>query len=137
MTRRHDWPERIMAVLDRAATQAFAWGRADCFTLAMDAVAAITGADPYPDERGAYTTPVGARLRLTAHGFADMAALFDSVAAEIPVAFAGRGDLGLTETATGELAAIVCDGTAWVGRSEGEGFVRVPRNAAVRAWRIG
>lgn len=136
MIRLHDWPERVVAVLDRAAGETFEWGRADCFTLAMDIVEAITGDDPYRHERGAYSSPVGARLRLIANGFEDMAGLFGSLAHELPTAFAARGDLGLTPAPGGEMAAIVCDGTGWVGRSEGAGFVRLPRNAAVKAWRV-
>ena len=43
-------------VLDTGA-QPFAWGTHDCAMLAFDAVQAVTGTDPAPDLRGAYSTP--------------------------------------------------------------------------------
>lgn len=136
MTRRHDWPERLFAVLDRARDETFDWGRVDCFTLAMDVVEALTGTDPWAHERGRYTTAAGARRRLLANGFEDLPALFATLGAEIAPAFAGRGDLGVVTADDGSDAAVVCDGTVWIGRGEGAGVIRRPRAGVRRAWRI-
>lgn len=135
MTRRHDWPERVVAVLDRAQTGPFEWGKSDCFTLTMDVVEAVSGEAHWSSERGRYTTAIGAARRLKANGFDDLEAFVGSLGREIPASFARRGDLGIVPTEGGP-AAVVCDGMTWVGRADGVGFVRLPRASALRAWRI-
>jgi hypothetical protein len=134
--RREDWPERLVAVLDRTGGEAFAWGVSDCFTLAMDVVEALTGADPWASERGTYQSGAGAVRRLAANGFADLPAFLGLLGAEIAPAFGRRGDLGLTADAVGGLSIVVCDGAAWVGRAEHTGLLRIPIARVCRAWRI-
>jgi hypothetical protein len=134
--RRPDWPERLVAVLDRVAGEPFEWGRSDCFTLAMDVVEALTGTDPWAAERGAYTSPVGARRRLEKNGFASLDAFAASLGREVAPAFAGRGDLAVATTDDGAGGLVVSDGLAWVGRDHFAGLVRLPRAAVARAIKI-
>lgn len=136
MTRRADWPERVVAVLDAVRDAPFAFGTSDCFTLAMDVVEAITGLDPWASERGRYRGGAGAARRLRAAGFGSIADLLATIGREIPASFAGRGDLGVTTGADGSDAIAVCDGARWVGRAEGLGTVVLPRDRVRRVWRV-
>lgn len=136
MTRRADWPERVVAVLDTVRDAPFAFGTSDCFTLAMDVVEAITGLDPWAGERGRYRSGRGAARRLRVAGFGSITDLLATIGREIAPAFAGRGDLGVTTGADGSDAIVVCDGTRWVGRAEGIGTVVRPRDGVRRVWRV-
>lgn len=130
-----DWPTRLDNFLRARATVPFAWGANDCVTFAAHAVLAITGVDPLHDHRGKWASGSQARAYLDtslADAAARTLALF--AAQQIPIAFARRGDVGLT-------AGNVCGDTfcvriadRWVGPGE-DGMVTVepPR----LAWAIG
>lgn len=65
----------LAALLAQRAQQGFTWGRADCFSLAADAVWALRGTDPVPDLRGTYATPMQAvRALQRVGGWADLIA---------------------------------------------------------------
>lgn len=137
LRRRPDWPERLHAALAAAEAVEFAWGRSDCFTLAMDVVEALTGADPWSHERGRYASAKGAAKRLARVGYSDLGGLFADLGEQIHPSRARRGDLGLVRALDRSRAAVVCDGHGWVGRRAGDGLVRLPRAAAAAAYRIG
>lgn len=108
--------------------------------MAMDAVAAVTGIDPYADERGRYSTRIGALRRFRARGFSWLGDAYAAVLEEIPPALAQRGDIGLVRVDDGkgravEAAVVILPPHAH-GKSE-TGSVRVPISAVTRAFRVG
>jgi hypothetical protein len=107
--------------------------------MAMDAVAALTGSDPYADERGRYATRLGALRRFTARGFAWLGDAYAAVFDEVPPALAQRGDIGLVMVPDGrggevEAAVVILPPHAY-GKSE-EGALRVPLRVVKRAFRV-
>lgn len=91
--RREDWPERLSACIEAARQQPFAWGSHDCALFAASCVAAITGADPVPQARGAYTDAAGARRWLK--GLTLAGAMNARYGPPIKPSFARRGDIAL------------------------------------------
>src|SRR5690606_2395292 len=100
-----------------------------------DAVVALTGVDPYPDERGRYSTAVGAKRLFTARGFRWLDDAYAAVFPEIPVSFARRGDIGLVECSGADCAVVVVGAEA-VGKSP-DGVIRVPVRALKKAFKVG
>lgn len=133
--RHPQWPERLIATVDRFRDQPFGWGSSDCFDLLAECVEAVTGEALYPECRGQYADKAGAFALLAEHGFADMGELCASLGAEIPTANAGRGDVGVIADGQ-ELSAAVCMGRLWVCRTPGPGLAHVPRSFIKRSWRI-
>lgn len=138
MTRREDWPERLFEAVERHAALAVEWGVSDCFVLCMDAVLAMTDAEPWPELRGAYATEMGAAKQLRSRGVGNVADLFASAFAEIPAALAGRGDLGVVAVPYGAgFAGVVFVDTMAVGKhADQPGLIRVPRSVVARAFRV-
>ncbi|WP_375458893.1 DUF6950 family protein [uncultured Enterovirga sp.] len=138
MTRREDWPERLLDIVARHDALAFGWGVSDCYLLPMDAVLAMTGAEPWPGVRGGYTSEIGAGKLLRQRGFANVADAFASAFPEVPPALAGRGDLGVVKVPEGSgFAGVVCIGTGFVGKhADRPGNIRIPRAFVLRAFRV-
>lgn len=135
MTRVRDWPLRLEEVIERYQAGAFAWGGMDCFTLPMDVAAALTGVDPWADER-TYATEIGAARKLKRLGFADVADAFAAKFSEIPSALAQRGDIGTVVDADGAACGVVVLGTLVAGMSPVSGLTFLPRARLVRAFRV-
>jgi hypothetical protein len=138
------WPERLSGVLADHADRPFEWGGrrggSDCHMLAMDAVLALTGVDPYPDERGRYTTPIGAKRLFGKRGFGWLDDAYDAVFERTAPALARRGDIGLAAMMDPVLgpvdcAAVVAGADAW-GKGR-EGILRVPTLSLAVCWRVG
>ncbi len=91
LTRRHDWPERLIAFIESRRFTSFAWGSNDCALFSADAVLEMTGADFAADLRG-YKTQRGALSRIKKAG--GMQA-FASNLEQKKTGFAGRGDIVL------------------------------------------
>ena len=142
--RRPGWELRLLEVVADHSRRPFAWGGvgggSDCHMMAMDAVVAVTGADPYADERGRYSTRRGALRRFRARGFGWLGEAYAAVLDEIPPAHAQRGDIGLVLVDDGKggtvEAAVVMLPPHAHGKSE-TGAVRVPVSAVTRAFRVG
>lgn len=130
--RRDDWPERLMEVVDRHAAMPFAYGVSDCWTLAADAIEAMTGERPYAGVR--YASKAGAARALAKRGFATVEAALAAILPDVPAAMAGRGDVGVVETPDGP-AAVVCTGLYFAGKGEG-GLDHVPREFVHRAFGV-
>lgn len=128
---------RAIDVIVAAQTAEFKLGEADCFTLAMDVVRAVTGKDPYERERGRYVTMMGAQRQMLLRGFTD---LRDAFAAVFPVIAPGSallGDIGTAkDPSTGQIVGVVYDGNGWVGRLQPKGLFRLPISDITRAYRI-
>lgn len=130
------WEERLLAVLDRHARAPFGWGQSDCFVLPADAVAALTGADPWADHRG-YADALGAARALHAHGMATVADAFAARLASVAPALARRGDIGVADYPGAELGGgVVVLGPVLIGKGE-TGTVRLPRVRLLHAFKVG
>lgn len=127
-----DWPSRLQRLMQARRSVPFAWGANDCFLFAADCADACTGVDPAEDLRGTYATEREALRTLQALGV-DLAGLAAArFGAEIPPAFAQRGDVGLTEQA-GRALLCVCASGRWVAPAE-HGLAEAP--PPHRAWRV-
>jgi hypothetical protein len=118
----------------------FAWGTDDCAMLSFDAVRAITGRDPAPELRGAYSTGAEAVALLRKLGGLRGVAR-SHFGAEIPVDEATDGDIALIDRhrCTGETEEHGALGVFWRGMilSQGAyGASYAPRDAARAAWRL-
>ncbi len=98
----------------------------------------MTGRDPASEARRAYSTAEGAAKLLRRRGFGSIADAFGSVFPEIPVARAGRGDLGVVPVPYGGgFAGVVFMGLGAFGKNaDAPGTLFVPRSAVVRAFRV-
>lgn len=138
MTRREDWPERLLEVIAHHEALSYELGISDSYMLCADAVLAMTGEEPWPEVRGSYSTEVGAAKQLRSRRFASEAQAFASAFREIPVALAGRGDLGVVQVPTGAgMAGVVFVDAAAVGKhADRAGLIRVPRAKVFRAFQV-
>lgn len=117
-----------MEVLERHASEPFSWQDSHCFFRMMDAAKAVTGVDPYENERGKAKTKRGAYGRLKRRGFASIEEALAAVYPRIPMAQAKRGDLVVIpadKVEAGAPAGGIVIGADLVGVTE-TGSLRVP-----------
>lgn len=112
----------------------FSWEESNCVYFPMDCVKAITGEDPWQDERGCKSETDFAR-RLAKHGFKNVGDAFGAKLAEIPVLNMGRGDLATVDQEVCT-PGVVCLGQMLVGKTEA-GMIYIPRGLALRAFKVG
>lgn len=135
-TRFPDWEARLHAYLEPLHALPFAWGQHDCCTFSAGAVAAMTGVDPMPEFRDAYTTATGSVRALIRHGAGDLAATMDAKFEKVPASLAHRGDVVMSDGLLG-----ICLGAQMIAvGAEGarEGLILLPRAGWIepRAWRV-
>ena len=126
-------------VLVAARDRPGAFGRDDCFTLAMAVAAAVTGRPaPYAEFIGRYTTPLGASRHMKKLGFADLGQAYAAVPGWIENDPPGRGALGDLGVAAGPdgLATVFHAGSGWLAREAGYGLVPVRRAQVLRSWSL-
>lgn len=131
--RRADWAEQLASFEDARRAMPFVWGKNDCVTFAMDAVRAMTDADPIADLRGRWATALGATRLLNKLGGIEAAATARFGAPKAPK-FAQRGDVVLVRTA-GRDSLAVCTGVLAIGAGV-ESLERVPMTEARMAWTV-
>jgi hypothetical protein len=139
LERRHDWEARLSALVAANRARPHAYGQWDCLLWPAAAVKAVTGRDFGRGHRGKYRSQASAYRHLQALGFKSPAALLDSLFEEKPVAFAGRGDLVLVKSESGEQPGVVVGASALVAGQQGEreGLIAMPRTAWLKAWAVG
>jgi hypothetical protein len=135
-----NWESAFAHLLAVRAQQPFVWGASDCCLFAGDVIYALRGEDPAWWFRGRYTDQRGAARAL--REYSDGSTL-ESVAericaerayAEIPAAFAQRGDLVLIETDAGDALGVQVDHRVAV---QGPAGVIITSDVRVRrAWAI-
>lgn len=126
------WEDRLAAHIETRRTTPFAWGDNDCFTFAMDAVAAITGVALYPPT---WTDALSAMREIEKHGsYADMISSVLGIASQNWKA-ARRGDVVMAEQ-DGRTVSMLCVGSVLCG----PGVDRMefkPLPDARLVWRVG
>lgn len=134
--RADDWPERLAEFVEQRRNNGFAWGEQDCFTLAADAVVALTGDDPAKAVRNAYATEEQAEAIIGAGGLeAWVAATMAAFGApECPPAFAQRGDMVFVAVGNQRMCGVCLGETVAVPGVDRLQFLPVSR--ALRAWVI-
>lgn len=141
--RLHDWPTRLLAVIESARSVPFAWGGSDCCLFACDCILAMTGVDPAACFRGRYHTKSGARRSLKAYAGAGLEAVVERITRErampeVPPRMAQRGDVLLItapECPPERLALAICCG-ACIAAQGAAGLIFVPFARGLRAWRV-
>lgn len=131
--RREDWPGRLAAFVEARREMPFAWGAHDCVTMAADWIEQATGVDPIADLRG-WDDALSASRTIESLGGLKQA-VTDRLGAEIPVAFAQRGDVVLHDE-TDRPGLGVCVGEWFAAPLEEGGVVLVAMDRAVCAWRV-
>lgn len=126
------WELALITVLEAASAKPFSWANGGCIELAIDTVTALTGAAPM--EKPVLEDALDARRWLKANDFDSLGDAIGAHLAEIPVAMAGRGDIGVVSRDGIETAA-VSDGLHWVAKSE-TGVLRVSRGEIARAFKV-
>lgn len=133
MTRLPDWPTRLAAFIEARRVRAFSWGESDCCLFVCDAIEAMTGTDPGARWRGLYASEKGARRVLRDNGgVSGIATLL--LGAPVPPALAGRGDVMMIDTPTGD-ALTVCLGGVIAAQGQ-DGIAFFPVATAKCAWRV-
>jgi hypothetical protein len=127
------WEQRLAAVVARHRELPFAWGTSDCFILALDAIVALTGRDPWPGLHD-YDTRLSAARRLTEQGYGSLADAFADKFEEVPPMLAQRGDVGVTMS-EGALCGALVAASGFVGKTE-TGLITIPRQRIERAFRV-
>lgn len=146
--RRHDWEQRLSALIAKNLARPHAYGSWDCLLWPAEAVKAVTGRDFGRGHRGKYRSHAGAYRHLRAIGFDSAEALLDSLFAEKPIGYAQRADLVLVEmpdsAAPGLVGArvpAVCIGAEALAIFEdaagNSGLARFPRVLWRKAWSVG
>jgi hypothetical protein len=128
MNRVSDWEMRLSEYIASKRSVIFEWGVEDCCTFSAGAVEALTGVDPVPEYRGAYSTALQSARVLDGK---TMEEVLDSKFDEVPIGFAQRGDLVLMDDCVG----VVAGDYAWFISEVG--LERVKRGLWEKAWGVG
>lgn len=135
MTRLEGWESALFEALAPHMAAPFAWGASDCFLMAMDAMRAVTGEDPYGEHRGRYKTAAGAMKRIRSKGFRDLEGAMDAICERVIPSLARRGDIVSLMADDGiALGVVVGDGILCKAPA---GIQINPLWTALHAWRVG
>lgn len=136
LTRREDWPERLLAFVRSRENTPFAWGAHDCAQFVADAALAMTDYDYAAPFRGRYSTALGAVRELRRNGFEDLPAYLTAVlGAPVVPGLARRGDGVLFESVEGPALGVVTGSQA--AAAGPDGIIWVPPARWQQAWRLG
>ncbi|WP_407673237.1 DUF6950 family protein [Ochrobactrum chromiisoli] len=124
------WEKRLVAVTEAHLVTPLVWGKSDCLLTTCDAIEAMTGGDPAADIRGKYKSKTGAYRLIKQRGYDSLGAVLTDRFTEIPVAMAGRGDVGIYQNTVGYF----CEYGFAVKGEDGLRFL--PRTMAERAFKV-
>lgn len=131
------WRGRLFAEMEARRHAGFVWGESDCAVgLASSAVHAITGVDLAAEWRGQYSTAAGALRALREAGHETLAEAAASLLPEIHPSAANIGDVAVVPS-DGEIGAFGVFDTGTIVVMTLNGIDRLPRAAAIRAFKVG
>jgi hypothetical protein len=132
-----DWQDRLTEVIEKHDALPFELGVSDCAILPIETIEAITGTLPNELElMRHYTDMESGQRRARELGCRNLAELFAKALPEIPVAFAGRGDVGIADYRGAIVGGgVVVVGIDLIGKGH-EGTVRLPRQYLSRAFKV-
>jgi hypothetical protein len=132
-----DWVDALFATIACHEAQAFQRGKSDCWCMALDVARAITGIDPFADQRS-YTTERGALRMIKRFGVKNLGDGLATRLPEVPVMIARRGDIAVFDEV---MAVGVVTGDMVLTKSPliatSNGMVGRPLISAHRAFRVG
>lgn len=135
MKRKKDWFERLVAFLAKHQNTSFEWGAFDCCLFVADAIVEMTDIDIATPFRGKYKTEKGAIRALMKYGDGDVKSTFTQLLGPFkPRLNAGRGDVALVSTSTGNAVGIVFNNVVWVASPDG--LITIPLRAALGCWSV-
>ena len=143
LTRSHDWPYQLRLYLEAQRDEPFAWAKNDCCSSVCGWIKLATGIDVYADFAGKYSDEATAATAIqavtgTGNTVEDAATYITArfTLAEIPPAFAQRGDVVLFDGQLGPMLGIVnLNGVHSVFPGD-SGLRRIRTLSARKAWRI-
>lgn len=137
LTRREDWPERLLETVAAARNIPYKLGSHDCLRFTCQCIAVMTGVDYWPRFAG-YATRRQALVTIAkiAPSLAEAVTLVLDCS-PLPANMARRGDVVLYEDAAGEHLGICVGAEVAVLGEAGLAFVRIDHAGVRRAWRIG
>ncbi len=128
-----DWPARLLACVEAARTQPFAWGEHDCALWSANVVLQITGFDFGARFRGRYRTGGGAQRMIMRNGGLAMIAT-RALGEPRPALQAARGDVVLACREEGPALGVAVDRrAAFVGHT---GLQFLLLSECVNSWRV-
>jgi hypothetical protein len=137
MTRAPGWESRLDSVIEEARHRPCIVGESDCFRLACEAYAAVTGErNIWPDWAGKYSNHEDRASLMTAHGgfIKSMNAAFNSTPSNIRLARRGDVCAYKDRDSVKHLGVCVGDRVAMFGDV---GMVFVPLLSCLLCWRVG
>ena len=133
--RKKDWSEKLVNYLLDNLDTPFEWGTFDCCLFAANAVREMTGKDFAAPFRDKCTTEKGAAKALIKYGQGDIKSTLNAIFGPLkPRLKAGRGDLVLVETDTGDALGVVASGKIWVATFDG--LATIPLERALGCWSV-
>jgi hypothetical protein len=130
------WERALNATVARHAALPFSWHESNCLYFPLDVALAVTGEDPWADERGCIVGE-GIRPAPGAPRFTSVADAFAARLPEIHPARMGRADFGVIEHAGG-ISGVVCLGAEVAGKPGADfGMIYLPRGRVLRAFKVG
>ncbi len=129
--RKEGWEQVLAEYIRKAETQAFRWGAHDCALWVFRFCDEVNDTQHVKDWMGHYKTEAGAAKLMRKRGFANVAAVADSLVGIKPVRLAQRGDAvqhpqGHLGLCNGRMSYFLCEG----------GAVTFLTRDCVRAWEI-
>lgn len=139
MRRQRGWERRLVAAIEAGRARSFEWGAFDCGLFLADVTLAMTEVDHGEPFRGKYTTAEGAAVALRRFAGGGLDETLTKVFGEpIDPNFARRGDAVVVGTDLGPAAGVVgVDGTLVHVVAPERGLTALPRDAVLKAWRVG
>lgn len=131
------WDRAVEEVATRHLAIAPKWGVSDCLMTVGDAIAAVTGADPFQAFRGRYRTEAGAARKMRQNGCKNVRDVLETFLGLEPVnrLSARRGDVGVV-TINGEyVAGFVCGSGFAIKQPHGLSFL--PVTDIEQAYKVG
>lgn len=132
--RPHDWPERMLDVVDRHRAHEFAWGLYDCGTLLRDCAAAIGAADPLA-AFGTWDSELTALLRLRRCNVTSIRDHMMATCSRVPPGEAMRGDVGYAGVWGPISCPAIVVGAEAVSRDQ-DGWVVIDASSLTEVYRL-
>lgn len=106
------WDDNLMSVIMGHEARPYEAGSSDCWTMAMESIAAVTGVRPYADVK--YKTDARGVAIMRKRGFETIGQAIGAVLSPRDKGHVQRGDIALLEVDTGiALCVVVGGGIAW------------------------
>lgn len=136
------WEARFADYINEVSKKEFKWGECDCLIFASDCAKLLCGVDPMSKKinsdpetiRGLYSTRDKA-YKLIYKYRQSIPKIMDIHFERIRPQFTQRGDIVLTKIGNLKSFGVVCNGKAFF-KMEEEGFISIPLDAGMIAWRV-